>query len=178
VRELSGIGENHARALGALGAVTFGDVARLPSMLLRQRFGIFGQKLWLFANGGWREKLCAEVRTRTMISRNKTFPFDVRDYERVRQFGLVELKKLLTQLRREQLAPRELGVVVRFSDFSEVAAKHRFRQPQERDELICDAFAALFAECVAGQSKSARQLRLALWNLSPMAFRQPFFREF
>ena len=69
-------------------------------------------------------------------------------------------------------------MVVRFSDFSEVAAKRRFRQPQERDELICDAFAALFAECVAGQSKSARQLRLALWNLSPMAFRQPFFREF
>ena len=97
VRELSGIGENHARALAALGAVTFGDVARLPSMLLRQRFGIFGQKLWLFANGEWSEKLLAEVRTRTMISRNKTFPFDVRDYERVRQFGLAELKKLLAQ---------------------------------------------------------------------------------
>ena len=178
VRELSGIGENHARALAALGAVTFGDVARLPSMLLRQRFGIFGQKLWLFANGEWSEKLLAEVRTRTMISRQKTFPFDVRDYRRVLQFGTVELKTLLAQLRREQLAPRELGVTVRFADFTEASAKHRFRVAQERDEIIFTMFAEKFAECVAGQSKSARQLRLALWNLSPMAFRQDFFREF
>ena len=178
VRELSGIGENHARALAALGAFTFDDVARLSSMLLRQRFGIWGQKLWLFANGEWPEKLVAEARTRTMISRNKTFPFDVIDYGRVLRFGQAEVKKLMDVLRREQLAPRELAVTVRFSDFSEASAKQRFRVAQERDELICDAFAALFAECVAGQSQPARQLRLALWNLSPMAFRQEFFREF
>lgn len=175
LRELSGIGENHARALAALGAVTFGDVARLPSMLLRQRFGIFGQKLWLFANGEWREKLCAEARTRTMISRNKTFAFDVRDYERVRQFGLAELKKLLAQLRRERLAPREISVAVRFADFSEVAAKNRFRAAQERDALICEMFAVKFAECVAGQSKFVRQLRLALSGLEPVAAQQSFW---
>jgi nucleotidyltransferase/DNA polymerase involved in DNA repair len=161
-----------------LGARTFGDVAALPSMLLRQQFGIWGQKLWLFANGQWSEKLLAEARTRTAISRSHTFPFDVIDYGRVLRFGVAELKKLLAQLRREQLAPRELAVTVRFADFSEASAKQRFRVAQERDELICDAFAALFAECVTGQSQPARQLRLALWNLSPMTFRQPFFREF
>ena len=175
VRELSGIGENHARALAALGAVTFGDVARLPSMLLRQRFGIFGQKLWLFANGEWSEKLLAEVRTRTMISRQKTFPFDVRDYRRVLQFGTVELKTLLAQLRREQLAPRELGVTVRFADFTEVSAKHRFRVAQERDEIIFAMFAAKFAECVAGQTKFVRQLRLSLSGLEPRPAQQILF---
>lgn len=175
VRELSGIGEQNARALATLGAVTFGDVARLPSMLLRQRFGIFGQKLFLFASGEWCEKLCAEARTRTMISRNKTFSFDVRDYERVRQFGLAELKKLLAQLRRERLAPRELSVAVRFADFSEATAKHRFRAAQERDGLLCEMFAVKFAECVTGQSKLVRQLRVALWNLSPLAAQQSFW---
>ena len=144
-------------------------------MLLRQRFGIFGQKLWLFANGEWSEKLLAEVRTRTMISRQKTFPFDVRDYRRVLQFGTVELKTLLAQLRREQLAPRELGVTVRFADFTETSAKHRFRVAQERDEIIFAMFAAKFAECVAGQTKFVRQLRLSLWNLSPMAAQQTFW---
>jgi DNA polymerase-4 len=178
VRELSGIGENYARALAALGAVTFGDVARLSSILLRQRFGIFGQKLWLFANGEWRENLVAEARARSMISRQKTFPFDVRDYGRVRQFGLVELKNLLAQLRREQLAPRELGVTVRFADFTEASAKHRFRAAQERDEIVCEMFAAKFSECVAGQTKLVRQLRLALGALSPMAVRQEVFRNF
>jgi DNA polymerase-4 len=177
LRELSGIGESRAQALATLGARTFGDVAALPSMLLRQRFGIWGQKLFLFASGQWQEKLVAEARTRTMISRQKTFPFDVRDYGRVLQFGMVELKKLLAQLRREQLAPREIFVAVRFADFSESRAEHRFRVAQERDGIICEMFAAKFSECVAGQNKLVRQLRLALGALSPMAVRQEVFGD-
>jgi DNA polymerase-4 len=175
VRELSGIGESRAQALAALGALTFGDVARLPSMLLRQRFGIWGQKLWLFANGQWSEKLVVEARTRTMISRQKTFSFDVRDYGRVQQFGMVEVKKLLAQLRREQLAPREMFVAVRFADFTEASAKHRFSVAQERDELVCAMFAAKFAECVAGQEKLVRQLRLALAGLEPRPAQRTFW---
>ena len=57
VRELSGIGKNRQRALAALGATTFGHVANLPSLLLRQTFGIWGHQLWLFANGLWNEPL-------------------------------------------------------------------------------------------------------------------------
>lgn len=45
VRELSGLGKNRQRSLAALGAMTFGHVARLPSMLLKQKFGIWGQQL-------------------------------------------------------------------------------------------------------------------------------------
>ena len=175
LRELSGIGEHRADALAALGARKFSDVAALPSMLLRQRFGIWGQKLWLFANGDWPEKLVAEARTRTMISRQKTFPFDVIDYGRVLQFGLAEVKKLMEGLRREQLLPRELGVVVRFADFSEARAEHRFRAAQERDEIICEMFAAKFRECVSGQTKSVRQLRVAFWNLSPHPAQRTFW---
>ncbi len=144
-------------------------------MLLKDRFGIWGQKLWLFANGEWSEKLVAEARTRTMISRQKTFSFDVIDYDRVLQFGVAELKKLMDVLRREQLLPRELGVVVRFADFSEARAEHRFRAAQEHDEIICEMFAAKFRECMSGQIKSVRQLRVALWNLSPQAAQRTFW---
>ena len=42
VRELSGIGKNRQRSLAALGALTFGDVAKMPSSLLKQKFGIWG----------------------------------------------------------------------------------------------------------------------------------------
>ena len=42
VRELSGIGKNRQRSLAALGALTFGHVAKLPSPLLKQKFGIWG----------------------------------------------------------------------------------------------------------------------------------------
>jgi DNA polymerase-4 len=67
VRELSGIAKNRERALASLNARTFGDVAKLPSMLLRQRFGIWGQQLWLFANGRWQEPLILDAKDRTTI---------------------------------------------------------------------------------------------------------------
>jgi hypothetical protein len=37
----SGIGKNRQRSLAAFGAFTFDHVAKLPSMLLRQKFGIW-----------------------------------------------------------------------------------------------------------------------------------------
>ncbi|MEI6078739.1 MAG: DNA polymerase IV, partial [Verrucomicrobiota bacterium] len=65
VSEMSGIGKNRQRSLAAFMAFTFGDVAKLPSMLLKQKFGIWGQQLWLFANGQWNEPLVLEIKDRT-----------------------------------------------------------------------------------------------------------------
>jgi DNA polymerase-4 len=70
VRDLSGIGERLQRTLAGLGARTFGDVAKLPSGMLRQKLGIRGQQLWLLANGLWSEPLLMEVKDHTTISSN------------------------------------------------------------------------------------------------------------
>ena len=51
VSELAGVGKRRERSLAVLGARTFGDVAELSSTILKQKFGIWGQQLWLFANG-------------------------------------------------------------------------------------------------------------------------------
>jgi hypothetical protein len=42
MQELSGIAKNRQRSLAALGALMFGHVAKLPSVLMRQKFGIWG----------------------------------------------------------------------------------------------------------------------------------------
>jgi DNA polymerase IV len=81
VRALSGIGKNRQRSLAAFGAFTFDDVAKLPSMLLKQKFGIWGQQLWLFANGQWNEPLLLEFKDRTTISSSTTLPHDEPDYQ-------------------------------------------------------------------------------------------------
>ena len=130
VRELSGIGKNRQRALASLGAQTFGHVAKLPSPLLRKKFGIWGTQLWLFANGLWSEPLLLEVKDRTTISSNTTLPYDEPDYEAALTFTLSEATRLVGQLRREQLQARELGLTIRFTDFSEVSGGHRFHAPQ------------------------------------------------
>jgi DNA polymerase-4 len=168
LRELSGIAKNRQRALDGLGARTFGDVARLPSMLLKQKFGIWGQQLWLFANGQWNEPLLLEVKDRTTISSATTLPYDEPDYGAALTFTLSEATRLLGQLRREQLQLRELSLCVRFNDFTEVNGSHRFQHPQFRNSIINAVIEALFRDVMSGAVRPVRQIRVAFWNLTQL----------
>ena len=166
VRELSGIGKNRQRALSALGATTFGHVAKLQSSLLKQKFGIWGQQLWLFANGLWNEPLVLEVKDRTTISSNTTLPYNEPDLEAALTFALSEAARLVGQLRREQLQLREVSLTIRFDDFSETGSSHRFQHPQYRNSVINAALEEIFREIMAGRFRPVRQIRIAMWNLS------------
>jgi DNA polymerase-4 len=166
VRELSGIGKNRQRSLATLGATTFGHVAKLPSTLLRQKFGIWGQQLWLFANGLWNEPLLLEVKDRTTISSNTTLPYDEPDYEAALTFTLSEATRLVGQLRREQLQARELALTVRFNDFTEVSGGHRFHEPQFQNSVINAVLKTIFRRIMGDQAKPVRQIRIAFWNLA------------
>ena len=166
VRELSGIAKNRERALSALGARTFGDVAKLPSMLLRQKFGIWGQQLWLFSNGRWQEPLMLEVKDRSSISSNTTLPYNEPDYEAALTFTLSEATRLIGQLRREQLQTREFSVTIRFNDFTEIGGGHRFQHPQFRNSIINTEIELVFRELMSRAFLPVRQIRIAFWNLS------------
>jgi DNA polymerase-4 len=166
VRELSGLGKNRQRAVAALGAQTFGHVAKLPSTLLKQKFGIWGQQLWLFANGLWNEPLMLEVKDRKTISSNTTLPCNEPDYEAALTFALSEATRLTGQLRREQLQAREVSLTIRFSDFTEVGGTHRFREPQFLNSVFNAALEGIFRDCMGGQFKTVRQIRIAFWNLA------------
>jgi DNA polymerase IV len=166
VRELSGIGKNRRRSLAALGATTFGHVAKLPSTLLKQKFGIWGQQLWLFSNGLWNEPLLLEVKDRSTISSNTTLPYDEPDYEAALTFALSETTRLTGQLRREQLQAREMSLTIRFEDFSETGGSHRFQHPQFQNSVINTALEEIFHGIMGGQFKPVRQIRIAFWNLA------------
>ena len=166
VRELSGIGKNRQRALAALGAETFGHVAKLPSPLLKRKFGIWGTQLWLFANGLWDEPLLLDVKDRTTISSNTTLPYDEPDYEAALTFTLSEATRLVGQLRREQLQARELGLTIRFTDFSEVGGGHSFHAPQFQNSVINVALEDIFRGLISKEFKPVRQIRIGFWNLS------------
>ena len=95
-------------------------------MLLRQKFGIWGQQLWLFSNGQWNEPLVLEIKERTTISSATTLPFDEPDYEAALTFMLSEATRLTGQLRREQMQAREFSLAIKFTDFSVVGTSFRF----------------------------------------------------
>ena len=166
VRELSGVGKNRQRSLAAFGAFTFDDVAKLPSMLLRQKFGIWGQQLWLFANGEWNEPLIVERKDRTTISSSTTLPHDEPDYEAALMFVLSESIRVVGQLRREQMQAREISLAVRFNDFTEVGTSHRYQHPQFLNTVINQTLEAMFREIMETAFKPVRQIRIAMFNLA------------
>jgi DNA polymerase-4 len=168
VRELSGVAKNRQRALAALGATTFGEVAELPSMLLKQKFGIWGQQLWLFANGKYSEPLILNVKDRSSISSNTTLPYNEPDYEAALTFALSEATRLTGQLRREQLQLRELSLTIRFDDFSEAGGTRRFKHPQFQNSVINTALEEIFRDIMSGAFKQVRQIRIAFWGLRPL----------
>ena len=165
VSEMSGIGKNRQRSLAAFMAFTFGDVARLPSMLLKQKFGIWGQQLWLFSNGQWNEPLVLEIKDRTTISSSTTLPQDEHDYEAALTFMLSEATRLTGQLRRELMQAREFSLAIRFNDFTEVGTSHRFNHPQFLNSVINSVLEQMFRDLLADAHRPVRQIRLAMFNL-------------
>jgi hypothetical protein len=165
---MSGIAKNRQRSLAALGALTFGHVAKLPSMLLKQKFGIWGQQLWLFSNGQWNEPLVLEIKDRTTISSSTTLPQDEHDYEAALTFMLSESTRLTGQLRREKMQAREFGLAVRFTDFTEVGTSHRFKHPQFLNSVINEVMEQMFRGIMAGQWLPVRQIRIAMFNLEKL----------
>ena len=165
VSEMSGIGKNRQRSLAAFCAFTFGDVAELPSMLLKQKFGIWGQQLWLFSNGQWTEPLVLEIKDRTTISSSTTLPYDEPDPEAALTFMLSEATRLTGQLRRDQMQAREFSLAIRFKDFTEVGTSHRFKHPQFLNSVINNVLEAMFREIMAGEERPVRQIRIAMYNL-------------
>ena len=165
VSEMSGIGKNRQSSIKMLGALTFGHVAKLPSMLLKQKFGIWGQQLWLFSNGQWNEPLILEIKDRTTISSSTTLPYDEHDYEAALTFMLSEATRLTGQLRQEKMQAREFSLDVRFRDFTEVGTSHRFKHPQFLNSVINEVLEQMFRELMANQRLPVRQIRIAMYNL-------------
>jgi DNA polymerase-4 len=51
VRELFGVGHRYEQHLHKLNIYTIGDLARYPAAILKKKFGLYGETLWLSANG-------------------------------------------------------------------------------------------------------------------------------
>jgi len=166
--ELAGCGRRRERALAALGAHTFDDVARMSSILLRKRFGVWGHQLWLFSRGEWVEPIEVKEQSRTTISSSTTLPVDEPDYNAGLIFLLSEASRLTGQIRREGLQVRELFVSIRFNDFQRVSSKHRFKHPQFRNTVINDIMEKLYWKAMLGGKKSIRQICLVFSSLQQL----------
>lgn len=79
---------------------------------------------------------------------------------------MTEATRLIGQLRREQLQPREVSLAIRFNDFTETGSGHRLQRPQFRTSVINATLEAIFRDLMSRAVKPVRQIRIAFGNLS------------
>jgi hypothetical protein len=66
------------------------------------------------------------------------------------------------------LQAREMSLTIRFTDFTESGARHRFNHPQFRNSTINTVLEGLFDEVMVGYAQPVRQIRICFSNLKPL----------
>ena len=175
VQRLAGIAERRARSLRALGIWTFGDVAATPLGVLEKRYGFFGLQLWLLANGQLREKLATANKQRTCIGSSTTLPYDEPDYDSALLFLLEQTERVITTFFRENLKAREMGVYIRFKDFSGDGRSVRFPGARFLPREILPVVEKLFRQIVMSEIQPIRQVCINFWNMQPLEMEPDLF---
>lgn len=175
IQKLSGIATRRARSLRALGVWTLGDIAALPLGLMEKRYGYLGLELWLLATGQLRERLHLANKPRTCIGSATTLPYDEPDYESALTFLQEQTERVITTFFRENLKAREMGVYVRFKDFTGDGRSVRFPGPVFEPRVILPEVAKLFRQIVAPQAQPIRQVCVNFWNMQPLDMEPDLF---
>jgi len=115
VEELPGIGRAMKEQLHQLGIFTIGDLAKIPKILLMQRFGTNGKKFWELANGIDRREVKPRILPK-QISRETGFEEDVSDIELVREVLHYLTERIGKKLREEGLVIQTVTIKMEYSD--------------------------------------------------------------
>jgi DNA polymerase-4 len=175
VQKLAGIAERRARSLRALGVWTLGDVALLPLEIMRRRFGVFGEELWLLARGELRERLSLANKPRTCIGSATTLPYDEPDYVKALLFLLDQTERVITTFVRENLKANEMSVYIRFRERDGENAGIRFAGAQFEPRVINPEVERLFWQLVAGHTEPIRQVCVNFWEMEPLNLEPDLF---
>lgn len=119
--EYCGIGKRTHQHLGALGVYTTADLRKITNVALNKEFGIAtGEKLKRMAHGmdsspviSWHDRADAKS-----YSHSRTMNKDIVNREEIKRHILLLSEKVATHLRKDAMMGGEVGLWLRFRDFT------------------------------------------------------------
>jgi DNA polymerase-4 len=140
VRKMPGVGEVTERNLNALGICKIGDLAKLDSAFLTERFGKWGPALAGKARGedagAWFEGAIGEDDAPKSISHEHTFDDDTTDRARLGA-TLAKLAEMVgRRLREHELEARTVQLKLRYKDFSTITRARTLKAPTSLDTAL------------------------------------------
>lgn len=119
VGELWGIGPKLTAHLSGMGVKTCGELGRFPVSVLRERFGIIGERLQLMGRGLDESPVIpiGEEQEAKSVGHSMTLPIDVSDKEVIKRHLLKLSEMVGRRSRRYGLKGRKVSLTVRYPDF-------------------------------------------------------------
>jgi len=165
ISKLPGVGKKTKRVLEGLGVTTIGQLAAIPSMMLRQNFGVGGETLHRYANGIDESKVepLTEVKS---IGRETTFAEDTLD----RGFLEAMLRHLSEQvgaeLRWQDKQGRCITLKLRYADFDTITRSRTLKGTTNRDHPIFEIGNQLLQKAISQSQRLVRLIGIRVSNLT------------
>lgn len=123
VTELCGIAQGISRFLARYGAVTCGDVVKLPVSLLAQRFGNPGRRIWYMCKGADPEPLLQIPTAPKSMGHGKVMPPNTTRQDVILTYLLHMCEKLGSRLRRHDMQAQQFFIGLRSLDIGWLGGK-------------------------------------------------------
>ncbi|MFN2228534.1 MAG: DNA polymerase IV [Anaerolineae bacterium] len=165
VRVLWGIGPVTAQHLAEMGVSTVGELASVPEVQLRTRFGKQGAAMARHAQGV-DERPLVTTREHKSVSQERTFPRDLQHVQTLKHHLWRLSQGVASRLHRAELAAGTVGIKMRYRDFSTLTRQMSLMEPTD-DEVQIYRAALTLLERTWQVGRPVRLLGVAASQLGP-----------
>ena len=151
-----GIGPKTAAKLSALSVKTIGDLEKVPTDLLRARFGIDADRFIRLSTGNDLRPVTCDRQAKS-VGQEQTFGIDLSDPEDVRGVLLEQTEQVGMRLRKHGLQAKRVTVKIRDGEFKTCTRSCTLDETTDQTQILWNAARVLFDGWAA---KSYRPIRL------------------
>jgi len=165
VAKLPGIGKKGERILKDSGIKTIGQLATLPSGVLKSHFGAAGELLHNYANGIDDRKVEPPGAAKS-ISRETTFGKDTRDSSLLKATLHYLSERVGSELRQKDKLVRCVSLKLRYADFTTITRQHTLSQASDTDQTLFDTGLKLLKKELSQEKQAVRLIGIGISNLT------------
>jgi len=136
VKELWGIGRGTTKSLELLGIRTCGELGRAPVSVLRNRFGIVGERLKAMGMGIGPSDVHEEEEEIKSVGHSRTLSQDVSTLEEIGHALFALSEKVGFRMRKYGVTGKTISVVIRYKSFETFSKQARLVMPTNDTHVI------------------------------------------
>lgn len=175
VTELSGVKTGIGNFLAKHGAVTCGDVEKIPLSILTRRFGDLGRRIWYMCQGADPEPVHTVIAHPKSMGHGKVMPPNTRDIKTINTFIMHMCEKLGARLRQHQFRAQYFFAGLLHYDLGWLGAKGKTIQPTQDSQEIFKLASQLIYQYWQGEP--VHQIQITALDPTTKGLQLDFFTE-